>query len=111
MYFDRWNECKNKPHYYEMFLSEAGQKRNRFPKSKPGTKLKQLLELFWFVKSEDCNCNKHIAEMNNNGPDWCDENMDTIVGWLREESGNRKILFSEFIARRLIKLAIARSKK
>ena len=23
----RWNECKNKPHYFEMFLSEVGRKR------------------------------------------------------------------------------------
>jgi hypothetical protein len=32
--------------------------------------------------SETCDCASHIQEMNNWGPDGCEQNITTIVGWL-----------------------------
>lgn len=34
--------------------------------------------------SETCDCASHIQEMNNWGPDGCEENFATILGWLLE---------------------------
>jgi hypothetical protein len=32
--------------------------------------------------------------MNAMGNDWCEENIDTIVGWLAEEAASRDCRFS-----------------
>jgi len=32
--------------------------------------------------STTCDCEPHVQEMNNWGPDGCEEHFDTIVGWL-----------------------------
>lgn len=45
------------------------------------------------------------------GPDWCEENLETIVDWLRDGAKRRGLPFIEFIARRLIKQAIAISRR
>lgn len=49
--------------------------------------------------------------MNTRGPDWCAENIDTIVGWLREESEKRKLPFVDFAGKLLIQRAIKMSRK
>ena len=49
--------------------------------------------------------------MNTRGPDWCAENIDTIVGLLREESEKRKLPFVDFAGKILIQRAIKISRK
>jgi len=44
--------------------------------------------------------------MDIQGPDWCQEHLEEIVGWLREEATNRKLPFMDSAARILIKKAI-----
>ena len=39
--------------------------------------------------TSDCQCRGRIAKMNRNGPAWCRENLDKIVGWLIEEADRR----------------------
>jgi hypothetical protein len=49
--------------------------------------------------------------MNRNGVDWCEQNISTIVGWLKEESAKRKIPFVESLAILVVKRAIRKSKQ
>jgi hypothetical protein len=49
--------------------------------------------------------------MNDRGIDWCEQNISTIVGWLKEESSKRKIPFIESVAILVIKRAIRQSKR
>jgi hypothetical protein len=49
--------------------------------------------------------------MDDLGTNWCEKNIDTIVGWLKEEATKRGLPFIEIIARIIIKLAIKRAKK
>ncbi len=49
--------------------------------------------------------------MNRNGIDWCEQNISTIVGWLKEESAKRKIPFVESLASLVVKRAIRTSKQ
>jgi hypothetical protein len=58
------------------------------PQNGPGTELKKLLAA-WplrIVATPNCSCNARAAEMDRKGCDWCEENIDTIIGWLREEA-------------------------
>jgi rubredoxin len=55
-----------------------------------GTQLHKLLKrLTGEGITASCGCKSHIATMNLNGPAWCRENVDTIVGWLEEEIERR----------------------
>jgi hypothetical protein len=77
----------------------------------PGTELKQLLAFFWIKGEDGCGCASKAKEMDDNGPEWCRENIQTIEGWMREAAEKRKLPFSGFVARRLIRLAIRRAER
>jgi hypothetical protein len=49
--------------------------------------------------------------MDRNGCDWCEANIDTIVGWLREEATKRKLPFVDIAGRLLVKRAIRNARK
>ena len=55
-----------------------------------GTRLHRILKT---ITGEDiepgCGCSSRIAEMNARGPEWCRENVGTIVDWLIEEIERR----------------------
>jgi|688.fasta_scaffold00240_8 hypothetical protein len=79
----------------------------------PGTELKKLL-LRWpfYIKiTGNCSCLNRAKLMDDLGTNWCEKNIDTIVGWLKEEATKRGLPFIEIIARIIIKLAIKRAKK
>lgn len=69
----------------------------------PGTELRKILGC--------CGCGSYAARMDEWGPDLCLERIDTIIGWMREESEKRKVPVSEAAARRMIMLAIERAKQ
>lgn len=77
----------------------------------PGTILSKMLAKIGIKSTPNCSCRRRAMEMNNRGPDWCSENIDTIVGWLREESEKRKLPFVDFAGRLLIQRAVKMSKK
>lgn len=80
-----------------------------------GTKLKGLLSMVGIKASENCSCNQRARAMDERGVEWCEENKETIVGWLREEAGKRKLPFIDaagyLLVNRAIKLAKRDSKK
>ena len=49
--------------------------------------------------------------MDANGCDWCDANIEEIVGWLRESAGERGLPFVDMAARLLVKRAIHNARK
>lgn len=77
----------------------------------PGTILSKMLSKIGIHSTPNCSCRRRAMEMNTRGPDWCAENIDTIVGWLREESERRKLPFVDFAGKLLIQRAIKVSRK
>ena len=49
--------------------------------------------------------------MNEKGPDWCEQNLDQILGWLKEESTKRGMPFIETIAKIMVMKAIKKSRR
>jgi hypothetical protein len=77
----------------------------------PGTELKKLLATVGITASPTCSCNARAAEMNARGVDWCKANIDTIVGWLREEAAKRGLPFLDAAGRLLVRRAIRNARK
>lgn len=76
----------------------------------PGTFLSKTLEKIGIKSSPTCSCKARARTMNEKGNDWCEENLDTIVGWLREEATKRKLPFVDFAGKLLVKRAIKLSR-
>lgn len=91
--------------------------RSLFPKTLeenpngPGTILSKMISSLGIKSSPTCSCKKHALEMNDKGIEWCEQNISTIVDWLKEESSKRKIPFIESVAILVIKRAIRQSKR
>lgn len=76
----------------------------------PGTFLVRLLAKLGIHASPTCPCKARARLMNQRGSDWCAENLDTIVGWLREEAARRKLPFVDLAGKLLVRRAIALSR-
>lgn len=76
-----------------------------------GTALKAILASIGIEATPDCPCTARAREMDVRGCDWCEENIDTIVGWLREQAEARGLPFVEIAAKLLIKRAIHNARK
>jgi hypothetical protein len=82
------------------------------PTAGPGTELKKLLRRWLgIVATPDCPCNQHAEEMDRRGCDWCANNLDTIVGWLRDEAARRKLPFVDAAGRLVVTRAIASARR
>lgn len=80
--------------------------------SGPGTILKTLIRRYLGIQATpDCLCSKRALIMDGWGPAVCRENLDTIVGWLREEAENRGLPFLDVVGRQLVLLAISRAEE
>lgn len=77
----------------------------------PGTLLSGMIKALGIVMTEGCSCRRHAIEMNKKGNDWCEENIDTIVSWLREEAIKRNLPFIDAIGKLMIKRAIKKSRR
>lgn len=91
--------------------------RTFFPKTleespnHPGTVLSKMIKSVGIFMTDSCSCRKHALEMNEKGNDWCEQNIDTIVGWLREEATKRKLPFVDAIGKLMVNRAIKKSRK
>jgi hypothetical protein len=79
--------------------------------SGPGTELKKLLARAGITASPDCSCNARARLMDERGIEWCEANIDEIVGWLREEATKRGLPFVDMAGRMLVKRAIRNARK
>lgn len=77
----------------------------------PGTELKKLLAKIGIKATPTCSCNKRAQVMDEKGVQWCKDNIDTIVGWLREEATKRKLPFVDMAGKMLVKRAISLAEK
>lgn len=81
------------------------------PSRGPGTELHALLGKFGLTAFGDCKCNSRAAEMDRQGVKWCEQNIDTIVGWLREQAEARGLPFLDIAGRVLVRRAIANARR
>ena len=79
--------------------------------ARPGTELHDLLGRFGLTASGDCKCTSRAALMDANGCDWCEANIDEIVGWLRESAAERGLPFLDAVGRVLIRRAIHNARR
>jgi hypothetical protein len=77
----------------------------------PGTELKRVLKMFGVTADPNCSCNSRARQMDEWGPDECEQRVGEIVGWLKEQAGARKLPFSRILAKQAVLLAIRRSRK
>ena len=77
----------------------------------PGTVLSKMIKSVGIHMTDSCSCKRHALEMNARGNNWCEENIDTIIGWLREEANTRGIPFVDVLGKLLIGRAIKKSRK
>ena len=81
------------------------------PTHGPGTELKKLLKKVGITASPDCSCNARARLMDERGIEWCEANIDEIVGWLREEATKRGLPFVDMAGRMLVKRAVRNARK
>lgn len=77
----------------------------------PGTILTGMISTLGIKSTSNCSCRRHALQMNDNGPDWCEQNMDTILGWLKEESAKRNLPYIEMVAKAMVQRAISKSRR
>lgn len=75
-----------------------------------GTLLKSTLAKFFIESGPGCQCNARAAQMDHRGPEWCESNLELIVGWLKEEAIRRRLPFFPPAARLLIRRCIAKAR-
>jgi len=81
------------------------------PSHGPGTELKKLLARVGITATPDCSCNARAAEMDRQGVEWCEANLDTIVGWLREQAEARGLPFLDVAGRMIVRRAISNARR
>jgi hypothetical protein len=83
------------------------------PTDGPGSELKKLLAAWPFriIATPNCSCSARARLMDQQGCNWCEANIDTIVGWLREEATKRRLPFLDAAGRLLVKRAIRNARK
>jgi hypothetical protein len=77
----------------------------------PGTVLHDMLSIFGIHIKPGCQCRARMEQMNKWGCKGCEENIDTIVGWLAEEAANRGLPYISTVGRMLVRRAIHNARK
>lgn len=83
----------------------------RVDRNGPGTELHILLSRLGLTATGDCKCTSRARLMDANGCDWCEANIDEIVGWLRESAHERGLPFLDAAGRVLVRRAIANARR
>jgi len=81
------------------------------PTTGPGTILKATLARLGIKPGPGCKCHARAIVMDKQGPDWCQEHLEEIVGWLKEEAQRAGLPFSPTAARLLIRRAIHKARR
>lgn len=79
--------------------------------AKPGTELASIIAFMGIKPSKGCDCQKRADMMDSWGADGCELNQGVITGWLMSEARRRGVPLPEFMAKRIVRTAIARSRK
>lgn len=76
-----------------------------------GTQLKRLLARVGIKASDTCSCTARATKMDEMGIEWCEQNINEITGWLKEEAARRNLPFLAYPTKVLITRAIKIAKK
>lgn len=113
-----WTKSQAERKILELFGEDPARYiRSLYPKTleenpnHPGTLLSKMIKSVGIQMTDSCSCKRHALEMNEKGNDWCEENIDTIVGWLRDEAKRRGLPFMDSLGKMLIYRAIKKSRK
>lgn len=77
----------------------------------PGSILSGMLHALGINSTPTCSCRRRALEMNSRGPDWCENNLEQILGWLEEEAKKRKLPFVKTVAKLMVQRAISKSRR
>ena len=81
------------------------------PNGGPGTELHKLLKKLGLAPVEGCKCKGRARKMDEWGPDICEDRINEIVGWMKEEAVKRKKWFVRWPAKTIVHLAIHKARK
>lgn len=87
-YLKKWESSLDRPQTVVKSVASLSVK----PRGLPGTELKKLISWFGFKGDNGCGCSEHAAKMDHLGPQWCKDNIDTIVGWMVESAKKKSVL-------------------
>ena len=77
-----------------------------------GTALRSLLGRFGIsAEKSGCQCKDRAAYMDSAGCDWVEANVETVVGWLREEATKRGLPFLDAVGLMLVKRAVSNARR
>ena len=77
------------------------------PSEGAGAELKKLLGRIGITATPTCSCNRRARTMDENGIQWCKDNIDLIAGdWLAAESKKRGLPYSVLAGKKLVQMAI-----
>lgn len=98
-----------------VWLDEDGYEalRLEFRRCGVGCHLARLLSWFGIRDDGKCGCAQHAAQMDALGPDGCEREIETIMGWLREAAAKRLPLvpWVDSPVRLLVHQAIANARR
>jgi len=77
----------------------------------PGSHLAKLFKKIGIKAAPGCACLKRARLMDQLGPDWCEQQSDLILDWLREETHRRGLPFVRLAASAVLWMAISRARK
>jgi hypothetical protein len=77
----------------------------------PGSELTKLLKRIGVQGNESCRCVERSSIMDARGCDWCEANIDEIVGWLSESAAERGLPFIDAAGRMLVRRAIKNARR
>jgi hypothetical protein len=113
-----WTKTDAKKKLLEILGDDiSGSLKKMFPKALedhpygPGTILSQMLSTIGITASPTCKCKQNAILMNEKGNDWCEQNINTILEWMKEESIKRGLPFMSSAAKIMVNRAISKSKK
>lgn len=99
----------------EKYRTRESQNSQKWPSYQPragaGTELKLLLKRIGITSAENCSCNRRAAIMDEKGIEWVEQNVPTVVGWLREEAAKRKLPFVDIAGVAIVKIAVKNAKR
>ena len=95
---------------WEMSKEDYQRIRDEYSFGGPGTELKRLLKMIGITATPNCQCNQRAKVMDERGCDWCEENIETICEWLKEEANKRGMLFVKTAVKLLVRRAISNAR-
>lgn len=95
---------------WQMSLEDYQRIREEYSYGGPGTELKRLLKMIGITATPNCQCNQRARVMDERGCDWCDENIETICEWIKEEANRRGMLFVKSAVKLMVRRAISNAR-